>query len=243
VGAPSINVSTSGNVVTLNWAAVAGAVGYRIQVGRSPGATEFTRDVGAHERSFSVAVPLTGTFYVRVLAGNSCMALTSSNEASFTIGSQTPGPTPPPTGGGFRTPDPPAGQRLPLPGYGEAVVNAVAAAYGGDLFNSCREHGGNNTFLYRVVQALRTQDTRWGLNWKRGNRGDMSQDVVTYHWGAGADEDSTQVYIIDMIGGHCGNRPYPTWNDVTQATANAGTIGRWTLTPYVQSGLAADPRR
>ena len=24
-----------------------------------------------------------------------------------------------------------------------------------------------------AVQALRQHDTRWGLNWKRGNRGDM----------------------------------------------------------------------
>ena len=60
----------------------------------------------------------------------------------------------------------------------------------------------------------------------------MSQDIVTYHYGDGeASEGSTQVYIIDIIGGHCGGNPYPNWQDQTQATRNAGTIGRWTIQP------------
>ena len=30
---------------------------------------------------------------------------------------------------------------------------------------------------------LRTGSNRWGLNWKRGNVGDLSQDIVTYYAG------------------------------------------------------------
>jgi hypothetical protein len=50
---------------------------------------------------------------------------------------------------------------------------------------------------------------------------------VTYHHGPGPDQGSTAVYIIDVIGGHCGSNPQPTWIDVTEATYNGGTIGRW----------------
>ena len=80
----------------------------------------------------------------------------------------------------------------------------------------------------RVVDALRQHDTRWGYNWKRGNVGDPSMDVVDYHWGRGQSENSTEVYIIDIIGGHCGGSPSPAWIDVTEATRQGGTIGRWT---------------
>ena len=91
-------------------------------------------------------------------------------------------------------------------------------------------------WLYRLVQALRQHDTRWGLNWKRGNRGDMSQDVVTYNFSADADEGTTNVYIIDVIVGHCGCNPQAAWIDNTEATRQAGTIGRWTLQPYIAAG-------
>ena len=36
------------------------------------------------------------------------------------------------------------------------------------------------------------------------------------------------MYILDIIGGHCGPAPQPAWNDVTQATLDGGTIGVWT---------------
>jgi hypothetical protein len=52
--------------------------------------------------------------------------------------------------------------------------------------------------------------------------------VVDYNWGSQADEGTTQVYIIDIIGGHCGPNPVPGWIDVTDATFGGGSIGRWT---------------
>ncbi|MBA3269000.1 MAG: hypothetical protein H0T71_00700 [Acidobacteria bacterium] len=243
LNAPNINVSTSGSTVNLTWDQVPGAIGYRVQVGSTPGGTQLSQDFAGNQTSFGGAIPFLGTFYVRVLAGSACGGIATSAEKSFTIGSPTPGPTPPSGGSGPRTPDPAPGQILPLPGYAAQVVRDIASAYHGDLFNSCVEHGGNNAFLFRVVQALRQRDSRWGLNWKRGNRGDLSQDIVTYNFGSGPDEDTTNVYITDMIGGHCGSSPTWNWEDVTVKTREGGGIGRWTLQPYLRAGLPADPRQ
>jgi hypothetical protein len=44
------------------------------------------------------------------------------------------------------------------------------------------------------------------------------------------------VYIIDIVGGHCGSNPTPNFQNQTQATLDAGTIGVWTLLPYLDAG-------
>jgi len=129
---------------------------------------------------------------------------------------------------GPRTPDPAPGTRLPLPNMSH-VVDHIAMTHASQLRRSCQEHGGTWEFMDAVVDFLRANhDTRWGYNWKRGRVGDASLDVIAYHSGAGPSEGSTQVYIIDIIGGHCGSSPRPSWNDVTQVTRDAGAIGRWT---------------
>lgn len=110
-----------------------------------------------------------------------------------------------------------------------AVVEQTANEHPDLLLGSCVDTGGNNEFLYEVVRRLREQDDRWGLNWKRGVIGDMSQDVVDYHWGEGVSEESTDVYIIDIIVGHCGDDPQAGWIDVTPATLKQGEVGMWTL--------------
>ena len=96
---------------------------------------------------------------------------------------------------------------------------------------SCVDQGGNNEFVFEVVRRLRAGDERWGLNWKRGNIGDMSQDAIDYFWADGDPEGRTEVYILDIISGHCGDSPGPAWTDVTEATRLGGTIGRWTVQP------------
>lgn len=116
---------------------------------------------------------------------------------------------------------------LPLPDM-SGVVDDVAAERPDLLANSCQDTGGTWEFMDLVVDRLREHDERWGYNWKRGVVGDPSEDVVDYHYGPGAHEGSTEVYIIDVIGGHCGDRPSAAWIDVTQATADGGTIGMWT---------------
>ena len=119
-----------------------------------------------------------------------------------------------------------AGGMLPLPNM-FSVVQQVAYEHPDALANSCQEQGGSWEFMDLVVARLRQTDGRWGHNCKRGNCGDVSQDVVDYHWGNGSASGSTEVYIIDIIGGHCGPNPSPEWIDQTQATAEAGTVGRW----------------
>jgi hypothetical protein len=56
---------------------------------------------------------------------------------------------------------------------------------------------------------------------------DPSVDVASYHWGAGPSEGSSNVYIIDFIGGHCGSNPTIIWNDVTQVTLDSNNVGRY----------------
>lgn len=179
-------------------------------------------------------LPYNTTFYWRVWGTDGTKESSPSNVMSFRTPAP-PAPAAPPglptvpvaTGPGGRAADPPAGQALPLPGYGAGVVQAVARANPAALRNSCQEHGGSWQFMDLVVDTLRTYDTRWGYNGKRGNANDPSMDVVTYHHGAGASHNSTAVYIIDIIGGHCGSNPSPGWNDVTGVTLSSGTIGRW----------------
>jgi hypothetical protein len=131
-----------------------------------------------------------------------------------------------PVSGAFRTPDPAPGTRLPLPNR-TAVVNAAFSARQDLVRRSCQDRGGTWEFLDYLVDKLREEDNRWGYNGKRGNAHDPSQDIVDYHYGAGPSEGSIQVYIVDIMLGHCGS-PAPAWIDQTGATASQGAIGRWT---------------
>jgi hypothetical protein len=184
-------------------------------------------------------VPL-GTFYSRLTASFACGSQTQGPEVTLNInGAPPPGP---------RADNPPAGQLLGFPSWGASVVNQLAAERPDLLRNSCVEHGGNNRFMFEAVRRLRAQDNRFGLNWKRGNVGDLSQDIVTYNASSESDEGtrSPNIYIIDMIGGHCGSNPSPNWADQTAATRNAGTIGIWTLMPYLAAGnpiVSDEPQR
>ncbi|MDH4063239.1 MAG: fibronectin type III domain-containing protein, partial [Acidobacteriota bacterium] len=225
---PSLTASVSGRTVSFAWTAVAGIASYRLEVSTGPsGPIVLSQPFAPATTTVSYPNAPAGTYYARVVAVSGCGAQAASATSSFTVDAAPPG--------GRRTPDPPPGQRLPLPDM-SSVVNAVGDAYRGDLRNSCRDTGGNNVWLFRLVEELRRYDTRWGLNWKRGNVGDMSQDIVNYNFSADADEGTTNVYIIDVIGGHCGGNPQPAWIDVTEATRNGGTIGRWTLQPYIAAG-------
>jgi hypothetical protein len=117
----------------------------------------------------------------------------------------------------FRTPDPPAGERLPKPNE-LGVVQQVFAERPDLLARSCQpESGGNGTweFMEELVDRLRLKDTRWGFQSRRGVAGDVARDEVAYHWGPGPDEGSRDAYAWDVIGGHCGPNPVPTWGDVS----------------------------
>jgi hypothetical protein len=160
-------------------------------------------------------------------AGGSADAASTATDGA-TSSDARPGPIDAGTSPDAGPPDTGPPEPLPLPDE-SATVNALASERPDLLAASCLETGGNNDFLFELVRRLRAIDDRWGLNWKRGVVGDMSQDVVDYHFGHGEREGSTDVYIIDVIAGHCGDSPGPTWIDQTEATRKGGTIGMWTL--------------
>ena len=48
-------------------------------------------------------------------------------------------------------------------------------------------------------------------------------DEIAYHYGAGPSLNSRDVYLIDTLGGHCGDNPSTTYRDFTGEEA-----GFWT---------------
>lgn len=237
--APIDGVTVDTRTPTLVWGNSTGFYGsvglaYTIEVS-SPSAVVYTRTVGESPNtgSHKVEMELTqGTVYSwRVRAELGAMTGPWSIWADFKPaapvvvtppGGTTGGPDP----NGFRTPDPPSGQRLPLPNMA-GVVSQVAAANPADFLHSCQPEGGTWNFMDKLVDRLQSIDLRWGYNGKRGNSNDPSLDIVDYHYGAGPSEGSTQVYIMDTIGGHCGSAPQPIWVDQTTITVQSGTIGRY----------------
>ena len=240
---PSGKITTNSPEFKATNGAISGTTGvvYRFEVSQAADFSTMVAIVtavpnGSGTTSMTLGVlPFNATYYWRVRGTDGTNESPYSNVLSFTTPAPAPVPAPGggggvpsgvPTGPGGRTPDP-AGGRLPLPGYGANIVTAVANANPGALQNSCQDHGGSWQFMDQVVDTLRTYDTRWGYNGKRGNANDPSKDVITYHYGPGPDANSTDVYIIDIIVGHCGPTPGPTWIDVTDVTIQSGTVGRW----------------
>jgi hypothetical protein len=239
---PSGNINTNKPEFKARNATISGTTGvvYRFQVSQQSDFSQTTALLTAPPAASGLTVvsmgdlPYNTTFYWRVWATDGSKESPVSNALAF----KTPAPPAPPPGGGGapidglpkgpggRTPDPQGGA-LPLPGYGASVVQQVAALFPHLLASSCQEHGGSWGFMDAVVDTLRSYDTRWGYNGKRGNPNDPSMDAITYHYSGGPDHGSTDVYIIDVVGGHCGPTPSPSWNDVTAATRNGGSIGRW----------------
>lgn len=144
---------------------------------------------------------------------------------SFTVGgTATPTPTPSP-GGGARTPNPPAGQRLPLPNMTAQIAQWTAERP--DLFPSQQCPLGvkyvNNPWQDYIMDRLRQVDTRWGYNAKptrtaadNGGRPVVAAgDEILYNWGSNPDEGNTnEVYAVDMLEQHCGT-PRLTWRVFT----------------------------
>ncbi len=235
-GVPTPNDAVvTGNSVTLSWNPPAG--GQAITAYRIEGQYGDFRALGTaatvdgSTTSFTAPGLANGSYYWRVRGVSGTTPGAVFGTASFFVG------PPPPIPAGPRTPNPRTGRKLPKPTYAAGIVQAIARAYPFDLRNSCRETGGNNIWLFRLVRELRKIDTRWGLNWKRGGVGDMSQDIVAYNWGSLPDEGTLDAYIWDVIGGHCGNNPDWFWDEKTDITLSSGTIMKWTLQPYTAAGF------
>lgn len=240
---PSGNLTTNKPTFKARNGAISGTTGvvYRFEVSNnaemSPAMAVVTASPGGDGNTSMTLgeLPYNTVLYWRVYGTDGTKQSGHSQTLAFRT-SPPPVVVPPPGGGGGvpggvpkgnggRAADP-SGGRLPLPNMSH-IVAAVAQANPGALQNSCQDQGGSWQFMDQVVDTLRTYDTRWGYNGKRGNANDPSKDVVDYHYGGGPDQNSTDVYIIDVVGGHCGATPSPSWGDVTDVTINSGTIGRW----------------
>lgn len=112
------------------------------------------------------------------------------------------------------------GTPLPEPPSMRDVVMRVHDANPNLILQSCDNHD----FMFAVLRELRKTDPRWGVNWKRGVVGDLSNDVVDYAYGPGPFENSP-IYIYDIITGHCGPNPTPSWLKIDQRDFG------WTLQP------------
>lgn len=144
-----------------------------------------------------------------------------SNVMAFTT---LGGSSAPSTGGGSSTStgprpaDPPPGVRLPLPD-----MQGVLARFS-DASDSCPRglKYVNNPWQDRVLDAFRQIDSRWGYNGKptrtaADNNGVpvvAAGDEAAYHYGAGPDQGSPDVHLVDMLASHCGT-PFLTWRVFT----------------------------
>lgn len=83
----SLSFAKSGPLLTLTWNAAAGAASYRLQAGTASGLSDlFDGVVGAGTSvQFNVSGLPAGTYFVRVLAGNSCGTSGASNEVAIPI--------------------------------------------------------------------------------------------------------------------------------------------------------------
>jgi len=197
---------------------------YDLEVSGADGTVLLSTNVAGTSYQSTVDAAFDTTYNWRVRARQDGAAGPWSAVANFVTPKQQA------TGGlvleGFRAPDPPPGSRLPLPNE-SGTVNAQYGANYDDWQHSCQDEYGQRGWIWldKLIDTLRTKDLRWGYNGKRGNPNDPSKDVIDYHSGAGDSQFSTRVYIIDVMGGHCGASPTPGWNDVTDITFNSGTVG------------------
>ncbi len=207
-------VSSNGGFVEGSWPQIPGAVAYRLDASSTPGGGPNLGSVpiGPTQTSFSTFGIATGTYYLTLHVTLSCGVSASSAEQTLNVTAPV---------------------RQPAKGFSQATGMVLSAANSvGGIGGSC----GNNTWLFRVLQLLRSQDDRFGNNWKRGNFGDMSQDVILYNFSELPNEQAgaAQVYAWDVVGGHCGPSPRPQAGNITDARGRAG----WTIRNYLQAGFA-----
>lgn len=115
-----------------------------------------------------------------------------------------------------RTPDPLPGSKLPLPNA-YAIVQSVKAFVPLTDPTACADEypATGWQWMDRVMVALRETDTRWGYNWRRRIVGSMSTDVINYHYSAGPDEGSFEVYTVKILRCQAPLPPIDMWLDIT----------------------------
>ena len=175
------------------------------------------------------------TFYWRVSASDGALTSAYSNVHAFMTadGAQdhrrprpttptptaTPRPRCPPTAAGQPDAEP-AGR--PAPAAAEHVLGRRRTSprqYPSALRNSCQESGGTWEFMDRVVDRLRTYRHAVGLQLqaRQLRRPVAGRRRLQLRLGPRT-KAPPSVYIIDIVGGHCGSNPTPVWIDETGVT-------------------------
>ena len=183
----------------------------------SDGNTEDRTSTATWQTANAIVATVSSQGLVTVLASGdtSISATVSDVRGSMAIAVRIPN----------RTPDPQPGQRIALPDV-RAFTQQVANARPDLLVQQSCPNGlkyQNNPWLDYMVDQLRTLDTRWGYNGKptrsaADNGGQpviAAGDEVAFHYGAGPDQNSPQVYLIDLLEGHCGSSPRLTYREFT----------------------------
>ena len=89
-----------------------------------------------------------------------------------------------------------------------------------------------NNYIDHVVRRLRTIDQRFGFNAKPTRaivNAIIAGDEIAYHYGSDAPEGSPNVYLVDVLGGHCtGILGQPDRHSPDYRTFY-DEFGRWTL--------------
>ena len=201
-------------------------------------------DYGAHLIDMELDYDMVYSWRARAHVGNPDSVGPWTAWTSFLSPTRPVAVAPPPgaaVSGGCAAPISPlgAGESRKLRPNDSDIVRAVASRYGAALQHSCQPEGGSWEFMDRTIDALRAKDGRYGYNCKRGNCNDPSVDVASYFYANGDNINGRpEVYIFDLIGGHCGPTPSVIWNDVTDITFQSGTLGR---TTYPRPGRVVAP--
>lgn len=131
-------------------------------------------------------------------------------EDASSSGGDTGGATP---GGG--TPTIPAPNFLP-------DLEAYAAAHPTELAESCQDVYGPPAWAFldgfvNYMRSLGGDGERVGWNGKRGVTSDPSEDAISIWYGVMPPiNGGNDVFVIDIIAGHCGPSPSVTWNNVSR---------------------------
>jgi hypothetical protein len=156
--------------------------------------------------AFTLGIP-PGSYYVHIVATNACGVSTASNELLVTSPADTPA----------RTPDPPAGQRLPMPDVRGMVFQFASEAIAQGKLNpvvACPTRNAGpyqdtthelearktqrNAYIDYIVARLRQLDTRFGYNAKPTRAwvpSIIAGDEIAYHYGSDAPEGSPTSWV------------------------------------------------
>jgi hypothetical protein len=126
------------------------------------------------------------------------------------------------------------------------VVRRLAVEHPSEWSAAHRGGAGTESFIRRLAATLHAMDPRFGLNGKRGNPNDISDDAINFDGESLlGDVDPTRgnapVTVLDVIGsapsGPTGPDGNPAWNPVTDPNVRP-TLAAWVRPAAVSGGGA-----